>query len=1183
MEEKKGADFSQPTDAPASEKSAVSLREEEVLAFWNENDIFKKSVEKDAPRGEFTFYDGPPFATGLPHHGHILQSTIKDAIPRFRTMQGYRVRRQWGWDCHGLPLENQIEAELGIRNKREIEERGIGTFVEAARGAVMRYADDWKRIIPRLGRWADMENDYKTMDTTYTESVWWAFKNLHDRGLIYEGFKGMHLCPRCGTTLSNFEVAQGYKDIEDLSIYVKFPLEGQEKTSLLVWTTTPWTMPGNAAAAVHKDATYVKVEVNGEFLIVAKDRLSILEGEPTVVAEFPGKELVGKRYTPPFDFFTKKDFKGKNKAWKIYHAPYVSMEDGTGAVHLAPAYGAIDQELAEKEGIPLVQHVNADGRFTADVAGFENLPVKPKGRHQETDQKIVEALEAKGVLFKHETIVHSYPHCWRCDTPLLNFAASSWFVKVQDIKQKLLKENAKVSWVPSHVGTGRFNNLIESAPDWAISRARYWGAPIPVWRNEKTGEIRVVGSIDELLASTKRSGNRYFVMRHGEARSNVEGIINSDNSIENHLTEAGKEMVRDSAAGLAKEKIDIIVVSPVTRAKETAEIVARELNLPDTAVMVDERLREIEFGTYNNKLRAEWLAAFTSFDNVVFARPDGSEQLISVRRRMGDFIFEIERRYTGKNVLIVTHGDPAWQLSHIAARTTVKELSKLRKRTDGTQESAYLDGYPHLAAWSELPFISYPHNADFDIDLHRPYIDDVAWGDPIRGEWKRVPDVFDCWFESGSMPYASNHYPFETERFNPKRMLGLSPRGFPADFIAEAIDQTRGWFYSMIVLGAALFGRSSYKAVVTTGLILAQDGRKMAKKLKNYTDPLTIVDRFGADALRYYLLSSPVVRGEDFNFADRGVDEVMKKLIMRLDNVRSFLALYDTKEAPHQDSTNVLDRWVLSRLCETAGEVEAGMESYRLDEASRPLALFIEDLSTWYLRRSRERFKGDDAADADAARATLRFTLREFSKVMAPIMPFYADYLYRAVKEESDPQSVHLCDWPHMADPDRDILAKMVAVREIVSAALEVRAKANIKVRQPLSVLTVRGGAMPSGEEFAVLVRDEVNVKQIEALAEGEGVELNTTITQELKEEGMYRDVLRAMQEFRKDAGLSVGDRPAVQLATNAHGKTFISRVTSSLIKDAGLAELLLADSTDTDVPHKDLPFPVIVSLKAKS
>ena len=1182
MIEKKGADISQPNTDPAPavvEKSEVAKREEEILAFWNAENIFEKSVEKPAPRGEFVFYDGPPFATGLPHHGHILQSTIKDAIPRFKTMQGYKVRRRWGWDCHGLPLENQIEAELGIRNKREIEERGVAVFNEAARAAVLRYADDWKRIIPRLGRWADMEQDYKTMDTTYTESVWWAFKNLFDRGLIYEGFKSMHLCPRCGTTLANFEVAQGYKDIEDFAVTVKLPIEGEQNTSLLVWTTTPWTLPGNTAAAVHKDAVYVKVEVNEELVILAKDRLSILPGEPRVVSEFLGKELVGKRYTPPFDYFTKKDVKGKNKAWRIYHAPYVSMEDGTGAVHLAPAFGEEDKQLADKEGIPLIHHVNTDGRMTADVVDFAGEPAKPKGHHQDTDKKIIQALEARGRIFAKNTIVHSYPHCWRCDTPLLNYASSSWFVKVSALKSKLLKENAKVQWVPGHVGTGRFKNLIEGAPDWAISRARYWGAPIPVWRNSKSGALQTLGSIDELLSHTKRSGNTYFVMRHGQARSNVESIINCDNSIENNLTDAGKEQVERSAEELAPKKIDLIVCSPLARTQQTAQIVAKRLGIPDSAVMTDERLVERGFGEFNNRPRSEWFGSFEAGSDRILATPGGSESLLSVRRRLGDFIFEIERRYTGKVVLIVTHGDPAWQLSHIGKRMTVEDLRRLKTLPKIADDERRLVGYPKEAQWSEVPFVPYPHNADFDVDLHRPYIDEVVWGSPLEGEWRRVPDVFDCWFESGSMPYASNHYPFEKDTFNPKRMLGLSPIGYPADFIAEAIDQTRGWFYSMIVLGVGLFGRSPYKAVVTTGLILAQDGRKMAKKLKNYTDPLVIVDKYGSDALRYYLLSSPVVRGEDFNFADRGVDEVMKKLVMRLDNVRSFLSLYDTNVAPSVGSKNVLDRWIISRLQETAAEITEGMETYELDLASRPLALFIEDLSVWYLRRSRDRFKQNSSQDSSAARATLRFVLREFSKLMAPIMPFYADYLYLKVKEENDPISVHLCTWPSVGVKDMDVIDKMGSVREIVSKALELRSAAGIKVRQPLAKVTIRGGMLHGGDEYKKLIEDEVNVKEVIAKEKGEGIELDTKLTPELKEEGMYRDLLRSMQEFRKESGLSVADRPNIQIATTTEGKAFIERNRKVLMQEAGLGGLSLTDSTDMDVPHKDLPFPVVISL----
>lgn len=494
-----------------TEKSEVALREEAVLAFWNEHDIFKKTLEKDAPNGDFVFYDGPPFATGLPHYGHILAGTIKDAIPRFWTMNGYRVRRKWGWDCHGLPLENLIEKKLGLATKRDIEEYGVKNFNEAARDAVLEYADDWRRIIPRMGRFVDMDDDYKTMDASYTESVWWVFKSLHEKGLVYEDFKSMHLCPRCGTTLSNFEVNQGYKDIKDIAVTVKLPLLDDNghptDTSLLVWTTTPWTLPGNMAAAVHKDYEYVKVQVipqehsrvnktntsitrleTAEYVVVAKEQLEFIEDNPTwqvhrdAVEEIKGAELVGKSYQPPFDYWQKQEFEGKENAWKIYHADYVELGDeGTGAVHLAPAYGEEDMELAKREGIPIVHHVDPEGHFMDFVTDFAGQLVKPKDddeagvTHLDADIEIVKALKENGRLFKKENITHSYPHCWRCDTPLLNYATTSWFVEVTKIRDELVASNNNVHWVPEHVGSNRFGKWLEGARDWAVSRQRYWG------------------------------------------------------------------------------------------------------------------------------------------------------------------------------------------------------------------------------------------------------------------------------------------------------------------------------------------------------------------------------------------------------------------------------------------------------------------------------------------------------------------------------------------------------------------------------------------------------------------------------------------------------------------------------------------------------------------------------------
>ena len=1186
-DQKQGGEELHKVEKETAPKGTFAVREEEVLAFWNEHKVFEQSLEKPAPRGEYTFYDGPPFATGLPHYGHLLQSALKDAIPRYRTMRGYHVPRRWGWDCHGLPLENQIEQELGFKTKRDIEHFGVGKFNAAAQGAVLRYADEWKRIIPRMGRWVDMEGDYKTMDATYTESVWWAFKNLYDRGLIYEGYKAMHYCPRCGTTLSNFEVAQAYQDIDDYAVTVRLPLHDEPDTSLLIWTTTPWTLPANTAAAVNAEATYVKVRHGKEFVIVAKELAHKVLGEDLeVVGEMLGAGLVGRSYEPPFSYFKDSVHKHKTHAWKVYAAPYVTLTDGTGIVHLAPAFGEEDLLLAQKEKIPVIHHLTDEGKFIATVTDFAHLPAKPKGRHMETDEKIVAYLEASGALFAQEKIQHSYPHCWRCDTPLLNWATNSWFVKVSALKSKLLAENRKVSWVPSHVGTGRFEKGLESAPDWAISRARYWGAPLPVWRHSKTKEIKVVGSVDELLTMVRRSGNRYFVMRHGEARSNVEGFVhNDDKSIENHLTHKGRAQAKTAAARLkAKANIDLIVVSPLARAHETAALVKETLGLSDAQVMTDERLRETGLGVFHGKSLAEWEAYFTTRQERFTKAPEGGETYAQIRARIGEVLFDIDRRYTGKNILLVTHGVPSWLLHAITNHISVRDLAVQEEKV----------GYLKNAEVAEFAFTPFPHNEQYELDLHRPFIDDLALGDTLSGEWERVPDVFDCWFESGSMPFASNHYPFKKDVINPKRLFGLLPKGYPADFIAESIDQTRGWFYSSIVLGTALFGRSSYKAVVTNGLILAQDGRKMSKKLKNYPDPMELVDTYGADALRYYLLSSPVIRGEDLRFTARGVEEVSKKLLMRLDNVRSFYELYVTTTTPvvsgygdfpgekspevlapsrskppatSGSSSNILDRWIQSRLGELVRDTTAGFESYELDVATRPLALFIDDLSVWYVRRSRDRFKSA-GADRDEAMATLSIVLYTMSHVMAPVLPFFAESLYQKFKAPSDPMSVHLSGWPEAHAIDAALLVDMEVVRALCSRGLELRERAGIKIRQPLARFTAR--AIPQDAGLRALIMDELNVKEVfEDAALVEDAVLDTHLTPELLEEGMVRDTVRAIQDFRKTQKLTLADRPTIRITTSIDGEKFLQKFTETLVQETGLSELHIAtDSAATAIVH---------------
>ena len=739
-------------------------------------------------------------------------------------------------------------------------------------------------------------------------------------------------------------------------------------------------------------------------------------------------------------------------------------------------------------------------------------------------------------------------------------------MNVQKLKNKLVSENKKVTWVPEHVGSGRFNNGLQIAPDWAISRSRYWGAPLPVWRNSKTKEIKVIGSVDELLSLTRRSGNKYFVMRHGEARSNNEKVLDGNGDMTNHLTEDGRREVSLSAKLLKEKKIDLMIVSPLLRARETASIVQKELRLPNSSVMVDERLREVGFGIFDGKTHAEWYAAYGSLRDRFASGHEGGESFTDIRRRMGEFIFDIERRYVGKNILIVSHGNPLWLLTlvvnRIASREAVKEtlLNKAEAR--------------------EISFIPFPHNADYELDLHRPYIDEVPLGDSLSGGWKRVPDVFDCWFESGSMPFASNHYPFEKKNFDPKRLFGFLSKGYPADFIAESIDQTRGWFYSLIVLGVGLFGTTPYKAVVTNGLMLAEDGRKMSKKLKNYPDPMELVERYGADALRYYLLSSPVIRGEDLRFKTQGVEEVTKKLIMRLDNVKSFYELYvEAKQkdpekslgggAPNSRSEfgdkdflkglsaeHVLDRWILSRLGQLIAETTDGFENYELDGATRPLADFIDDLSTWYLRRSRGRFK-EEGVDKAAALETLRHVLYTVAHVMAPSMPFFAEYLYQSVQGEGDPESVHLCAWPSAGAIDAGLLSNMQEVRKLASQALQIREKQNIKLRQPLNLLEI-SKALPG--ELTRILAEEVNVKEIRVdptLEQNEKhINLDFTLTPELKEEGLVRNVMRTIQEQRKEQRLNINDRPELTITLSDEETAVAKKHLKQIIADTGLASL---------------------------
>lgn len=1150
----------------AKKLSEIAQREELTLAFWRDNEIFEKSLSKNVDKEDFVFYDGPPFATGLPHYGHILASVIKDIIPRYQTMRGRYVRRVWGWDCHGLPVENLIELELGLKHKKDIEEYGIEKFNDAARASVLRYDTEWKKIIPRLGRWIDMDHSYKTMDSTYTESIWWAFETLYKKGLVYQGFKSMHICPRCETTLSSNEIALGYKDITDISVTVKFALKDETETFILAWTTTPWTLPGNVALAVNPNEDYVKVSAKNEYYIIAAARVEIVFAgvEYSILETIKGSALVGRSYKPIFDYYASLgDLDNLENGWKIYDADFVTMESGTGVVHIAPAFGEDDMALGKSKNLPFIQHVGMDGKMKPEVRDFAGVEVKPKGDHQATDILIIKYLAGAGALFSKEKLIHAYPHCWRCDTPLLNYAAESWFVKSPALKDELIAENTKTSWVPENMRDGRFGKWLENTRDWAISRARYWGAPIPVWTCSTCGNREVLGSHEALASKTKKSGNRYFVMRHGEAESNTHNTVSSklETNTKYGLTASGRTAVEKTGENLRHENIEIIISSPFLRTKETAEIVAGVIGFDTRNIIIDERIKEIDTGIFDGRTIQEYRNNFSSLQDKFIKRPEGGENIIDVKRRAMALLEELETRYSGKTILLVTHEYPTWMLVAGAKGLDVGSAVALRCKKED---------FINTAEVIQVPYVSYPHNADFELDTHRPYIDEIDVVCSCSGFMKRVPYVFDCWFESGSMPYAQFHYPFENKE--------LFERNFPANFIAEGVDQTRGWFYSLLVLSVGLFNKAPFQNVLVNGMVLAEDGQKMSKKLKNYPDPWDILNKYGADAIRYYLLSSPIVHAEDLSFSEKGVDEVVKKVIMRFLNVVSFYEIHGGSVVSQTTtSNNLLDQWILSRLSELGIEMTRALDTYELDRAVKPLALFVDDLSTWYLRRSRERFKSDDTVDRAHAINTTHSVLLEFSKLLAPVMPFLAEYTYQKMKGPNE--SVHLETWPDFAIADEKILSGMVDIRRVVSLSLEARAKVGIKVRQPLQSVTLKSAEF--SKEYIELIKDEVNVKEVLFdVASLEDVVLDVSITPTLAREGQFRELVRTIQDLRKSSGLTPSDAITITISTNDEGKSLIKDFEVELKRATLIAHILYGEVASEPINIEGILFAVALGVE---
>ncbi len=1137
-------------------KSNRAMEEEKILDFWQEKNIFEKSLEKESPLGEYTFYEGPPTANGKPGIHHLEARSFKDAIPRYKTMRGYHVRRKGGWDTHGLPVELQVEKELGLKSKKEVEGYGVAEFNKKCKESVWQYLDTWNKFTHRIGYWIDQQNPYVTYHNSYIESVWNVVGQVNEKNLLYKDYKVVPWCPRCGTALSSHELAQGYEDVKDLSVYAKFKVVGQDSTYILAWTTTPWTLPGNVALAVGSDIEYVKIKVGDEVFILAESRLSVLSDEYTLVEKIKGSDLVGLGYEPLYpylkDTIAKDDTyaESRDKAFKVYSADFVTTTDGTGVVHTAIMYGQDDFELGTKLGLPKFHTVDVTGNFIGDTDFLEGRFVKDEA----VAIDIIKDLAHRGLLFKKEKYEHSYPHCWRCKTPLIYYARDSWYIKMSQLREQLVDENQYINWEPSYIRDGRFGEWLKDVKDWAISRERYWGTPLPIWEKEN-GERIVVDSIDTLKKYTKKSGNTYFVMRHGEADHNLGGLISEVQDAPDHLTEKGKEQVRTAALKLKDEKIDLIVASPFVRTTETTEIIREVLGLGSEAVLVDDRFREMKVGNASFKTWAEYHVERPKVpENFSYAYSSG-ESYADIKNRVMDGMYDIEQKYQNKNILFVTHGGPAWlMVAGIQGLTPSESLQMITDKKD----FHYLDN----AEFSKIDFSPLPHNENYELDLHKPYIDEVELVDEEGNKMTRVKEVMDVWFDSGCMPFAQDHYPFSTDHVN-----------YPADFICEAIDQTRGWFYTLHAVGILTGKGKAYNNVICLGHILDDQGKKMSKSLGNIVDPWEMMEKYGVDPLRFwmYTVNQP---GEPKNFDEKTVLEISRKVFTLLDNVVTFYDLYrdqslETNKTP--DSSNVLDVWILAQLSELTKLMTENMDAYKLLEPGRALRDFIDDLSTWYLRRSRDRLKEGDKD----AKKTLYYVLKTVSKLIAPFAPFMAESLYQKLRIESDPESVHLETWPEAPLGDtQEVTERMTNTKTLVSLGLQARQKANIAVRQPLASVTLKAAALD--KDYTEIMKDELNVKEVLFdEAQTDEVVLDTVITPELKSEGNMREFIRAVQDMRKKKGLQPADVITLTVATDERGQNILNQFTDEIKKVVGAKDITFGENSGEEVVIGGLKFVV--------
>ena len=1089
--------------------------EEKILKFWQKNKIFEKSISQR--KEKFVFYEGPPYANGKPGIHHLLARAFKDIILRYKTMRGFKVERRAGWDTHGLPTEIAAERVLKIKNKKDIEKIGIEKFIEECKKNIFLYKKEWEKFTERIGYWLDLKNAYITCTNDYIETLWWIIKQFYKKNFLYQSERIVPWCPRCQTSLSSHELAQGYKKIKEPAIFIKCQIpnaKSQIPTYLLVWTTTPWTLPGNVAIAVNPEFDYVKLKVKDEYLILARGRITACDIKGEIIEEFKGEKLIGLNYEPLYPFANKANL----NLYKVIAGDFVSLEEGTGLVHIAPAFG--EEDLAAFKSsrcggqIPIT--VDEEGKMKTPAAPWDKMFVK------DADSLILSNLKERNLLFKEELYEHDYPFCWRCETPLIYLLHSSWFVKTSKVKNQLIKNNQKINWIPDYLKFGRFGKWLEEVKDWNFSRERYWGTPLPIWQCEKCKNIEVIGGRND-LKKQRFSNNSYFLMRHGQAETNVKQIVSS-NTKKYSLTVKGKKEAKETIKLLKKKSIDLILSSPIERAKQTAEIIGKILGIKPRYF---NELSEIKFGIFENKPIKEYQDFFKDFKEKFKKAPKGGENRLTVKKRVYNFLKRIDKKYQNKKILIISHETPISLLESAVKGFFDEEFIKYkRKKRIKTGEVR------------ELKFTLFPFNKNMELDFHRPYVDEIEFfcrkcSAKSKSKMKRVKSVCDVWFDSGSMPFAQIHYPFEGKALIDKKEF------FPADFICEGIDQTRGWFYTLLAVSTLLGKESPYKNVISIGIVLDEKGEKMSKSKGNVVNPFEVAKKYGADATRWYFytINQPA---EPKLFSEKDVDIAFKKFILTLWNCYSFFNTYKGNlkrkaQSAKRKAQNLLDRWILSKLNELILKVTGFLDKYDVMGTARLIENFvINDLSLWYIRRSRKRFQTPQSKkELEMASETLHLIISNLIKLTAPFIPFLSEDIYQKIHNSRFiiHNSVHLEDWPK-ADKsliNKNLEEQMKRVREIVTLALAERAKFGIKVRQPLNELRIKNYELRKEKELLELIKEEVNVKEIIFDDKIEkGVKLDTRITPKLKEEGIVREIIRQIQEMRKALGLTPQNKVSV-------------------------------------------------------